>query len=215
MVPSKRDPTMDVCLNEADRPEALLNKDGLKTWGFVIYRCTYQNNSDWEKFMARFLSVVPDYLEFYSGLDLLDTFAPTVLEDPSFEGTTVATLGEHFNLWAKVSLKEEKGGPEDYYVRIGRYRFFIMVDQEAMELVLSAPKHDYETSFVRVRYSMKRIRNGDVPEPEEPLEGCTENDVGWMKVCWAYVGLPGFHKLLDKESGKCVMLGRRESADIL
>lgn len=53
--------------------------------------------------MARFLSAVPEYLEFYSGLDLLDTFTPTVLEDPSFEGATVATLHEHFNQWAKYS----------------------------------------------------------------------------------------------------------------
>ncbi|KAJ5781888.1 uncharacterized protein N7518_010371 [Penicillium psychrosexuale] len=104
---------MHAGLNVADRLEALLDKDGFKTWGFMICRCTYQNNSDWEKFMARFLSAVPDYLEFYSGLDLLDTFALTVLEDPSFEGATVAPLREHFNQWAKASLKEEQGVTED------------------------------------------------------------------------------------------------------
>lgn len=42
--------------------------------------------------MTRFLGAVPDYLEFYSGLDLLHTFAPTVLEDLSFQGATVAIL---------------------------------------------------------------------------------------------------------------------------
>lgn len=50
--------------------------------------------------MARFLGAVSDYLEFYCGLDLLNTFAPTVLEDHSFEGATVATLREHFNQWS-------------------------------------------------------------------------------------------------------------------
>lgn len=93
--PSKRDPRIDADLNKADQLEALLDEDGFKTQGFVIYRCTYQNNSDQEKFIARFLGAVPDYLKFYSGLDLLDIFAPTVLEDTSFEGATVTTLREH------------------------------------------------------------------------------------------------------------------------
>lgn len=83
MVPSKRDPTMDAGRNAADRLEKLLDEDGFKKWGFVICRCTYQNNTDWENFMARFVCAVPEYLEFYNGLDLLDKFTPTVLEDPS------------------------------------------------------------------------------------------------------------------------------------
>lgn len=219
---SNRDPTMDACLNEADRLEALLDKDGFKTWGFVIYRCTYQDNPGWEKFMAHFLSAVPDYLEFYSGLDLLNTFAPTVLEDPSFEGATVATLRKHFKQWAKASLKEEQGVPEDYYARTGRYRFFIMVDQEAMESVLSAAEDDYETGFVRMVNAEWKpevldeedIANGDVPPPEEPLEGCTEKDVGWMKVCWGYVELPGFHKIRDWEDWEAYYTRPPEIADI-
>jgi hypothetical protein len=89
--------------------------------------------------MSRFLSPVPEFLEFYNDLDLLDTFAPTVLEDPSFEGATVATLREHFNQWAKAGRKEEQGVSEDYCARTGRARFCIMVDQEAMESVLNAP----------------------------------------------------------------------------
>ncbi|KAJ5525131.1 hypothetical protein N7494_011781 [Penicillium frequentans] len=193
--PSKRDPSMDADLNEADQLEVLLNKDGFKTWGFVIYRCTYLNNSDWEKFIARFLGAVPDYLEFYSGLDLLDTFAPTVLEDPSFEGATIATLREHFKQWAKASLKEEQGVAEDYYARTG-----------AMESILSAPEEfEDEAGFVRMVHAEwqpevldeEDIANGDVSEPEEPLEGCTEHDVGWMNMRWSIIELPGFHKLRD------------------
>jgi hypothetical protein len=140
---------MDAGLNEADRLEALLEKDNFTTWGFVIYRCTYQNNAEWEKFMARFLSAVPDFLKYYSGLDLLDTFAPTVFEDPSFEGATVVTLREHFNKWAKTARKEEQGVGEDHRARIERYRFFITVDQEALESVLNAPEDfDEEVVFV-------------------------------------------------------------------
>ncbi|KAJ5044261.1 hypothetical protein EN45_013480 [Penicillium chrysogenum] len=89
MVPSKHDPTMDAGRYAADRREKPLDEDGFKKWGFVIYRCTYQNNTDRQNFMDHFVSAAPGYLEFYNGLDLLDTFTPTVLEDPSFEGATV------------------------------------------------------------------------------------------------------------------------------
>lgn len=113
----------------------------------MTYRCTYQDSPAWEKFRARFLSAVPNYLEFYSSLDLLDTFAPTVLEDSSVESATVATLRKHFKQWAKTSLKEEQGVPKDYYAQTVRYRSFIMVDQEAMEPVLSAAEDDdYEVN---------------------------------------------------------------------
>ena len=72
------------------------------------------------------------------------------MEDPSFEGATVATLRKHFKQWAKASLKEKQGVLDDYYTLTGGYRFFIIVDPEAIESVLSAAEDDYETGFVRM-----------------------------------------------------------------
>ncbi|KAJ5913703.1 hypothetical protein N7504_002586 [Penicillium tannophilum] len=220
--PSKRDPKMDACLNEADGLEALLKKDNFKTWGFVIYRCTYQDNAEWEKFMARFLSAVSEYLDFYSGLDLLDTFAPTVFEDPSFEGATVVTLREHFHKWAKTARKEEQGVSEDYYARTGRYRFFITVDQEALESVLNAAEDYDKEAFVRMvhaewkpqEYDEEDIASGDVDPPEKPLEGCTEHDVGWMKMCWQITELPGFGHLCDIDDWQAYYVRSPEIGDI-
>lgn len=83
--------------------------------------------------MTRFLGAVPDYLEFYSGLDLLHTFAPTVLEDLSFQGATFAILREHFNQWAKASLKEAQGVAENYYARTSRYRLFIIYSRTILK----------------------------------------------------------------------------------
>jgi hypothetical protein len=76
--------------------------------GFVIYRCTDQNDSDWEKFIVRFLRPVPKILECYNGLDL-DKFAPTVFEGRSSEGATVAILRDHFNQCATTALQDEHG----------------------------------------------------------------------------------------------------------
>ncbi|KAE8383973.1 hypothetical protein BDV23DRAFT_177414 [Aspergillus alliaceus] len=190
---------MDTFLNQADELERLLQKNGFKIWGFVIYRCTYQSDSDWEKFMARFLHHVTKSLEFYNGLDLLDSFAPTVFEDRSFNGVSTAFLRKHFQEWAVTAPEKEQGVDNTCFPESGRYRFFIMVDQEALESVLGAP--DLEDSN---KYGFVRLVNGfwepqELDEDElaaygvssqselkqyEPVEGCTLEDVGWMKVLY-------------------------------
>lgn len=205
---SKRNPTMLSASNAADRVEELLKKDGFTTWGFVIVRCTYHNDSDWEKFMGRIIGAVSEDLEFHKGLDMLETFAPTVLEDPSFEGATVATLREHFHKWKKTAMKEEQGVSEDYVPKSGRYRFFITVDQEAMESVLNTAVGEYEeyelghVRMINAEWKWTYVPEEDPEdEPEveefEPLEGCPEDDVGWMNIRWRIVQLPGFYKMKE------------------
>jgi hypothetical protein len=95
-VPSKRDPTREKSLNAADNLERELQKIGFTKWGFVIYRCTYQSQEDWDKFMDMFLYTITDYFEFHKGLDMLESFYPTVFKDPSFNSATTALLRTYF-----------------------------------------------------------------------------------------------------------------------
>ncbi|KAJ5783866.1 uncharacterized protein N7518_009543 [Penicillium psychrosexuale] len=209
---SKRDPTMYSFMNGADLVEELLKEDGFTTWGF--------------NFMARMVGAVSEDLKEYSGLALLDTFAPTVLEDPSFEGATVATLREHFHPWKKTALKEEQGVSEDYTPTSGRYRFFITVDQEAMESVLNTPLggfEEYKLGHVRMVNAEWKWTDApeevsedeDISEPEEfePLEGCTEDDVGWMNIRWRIVQLPG-HKMTEIDDWQAYYVRYPGIADI-
>ena len=53
---------------------------GLK-WGFVIYRCTYQSDSDWARFMDLLNTRVRLNLEEEGGLDLLDRLDWCVQDD--------------------------------------------------------------------------------------------------------------------------------------
>jgi hypothetical protein len=136
--------------------------------------------------MARFLRPVPKFLEYHNGLEILDEFVPTVLEDHSYEGATVAFLREQFNQWATTALREEQGVQNGDRGWAGRYQFFVVVDQEALESVLSAPDDDQDTGFVRL------VQAGWEPE-EEPLEECTEHDVGWMNVSYRDVEVSCTH----------------------
>lgn len=203
--PSKRDPTRETCLNGADNLERLLQKDGFTKWGFVIYRCTYQSQKDWERFMARFLQPVTEYLEDSKGLDMLEGFTPTVFEDHSFGKATTALLRTHFRKWATTAPLQEQG--VDTFGRSGRYRFFIMVDQEALESVLNSdPDAITRTGFVRLVYGewepeVNEDGNESVDSDEEfePLEGCTREDVGWMKVPYDEIQAVGALTMRDMD----------------
>ncbi|KAJ5198118.1 uncharacterized protein N7498_007235 [Penicillium cinerascens] len=202
--PSKRKPTIETTSNEADNLERLLQADGFKTWGFIIYRCTYQSNADWEKFMTLLLDQTTRSLKCYNGLDLLDSLAPTVMEDSSFEGAATATLRGYFNKWATTAKHLEQGVPLDqkHYAQSGPYRYFLMVDQEALESVLNEPNLKFSKSaFVRLvdgQWEPEVLDEeelealGGPPEEFEPLEGCTLEDVGWMKIPFGDSEFTGF-----------------------
>lgn len=186
--------------NEADWIERYLEADGFRTWGLVIYRCTYKSNSNWEEFMHRFLWHVNKSLEFYNSLDLLDSFSPKVLEDKAlFDDATTSVIREHFKQWAVTASQEEQGVPIERaeWAESGRYKFCFMVDEEALQSVLNAPPPlgnlPNETGFVILinrgwvpeELDEDELAAYDSPPPEddcEPLEGCTLEDVGWMRV---------------------------------
>jgi hypothetical protein len=77
----------------------------------------------------------------------------------------------------------------------GLYRFFVIVDQEALESVLNSDSDAMmQTGFARLVYGdwepeVNEDGNDLVGLDEElepePLEGCTQEDVGWMKVPYA------------------------------
>ncbi|KAJ5881915.1 uncharacterized protein N7529_000587 [Penicillium soppii] len=129
-------PAKQTCLNAADNLEREFQKIGFTKWSFVIYRCTYQSQENWDRFMDLFLHTVTDYFEFHKGLDTLERFRPTVFEDPSFDVVKTA--------------KRQEQGIDTLYTS-GRFLFFVMVDQEALESVLNS-KAMITTGFVRLVY---------------------------------------------------------------
>lgn len=173
---------------------------GFRTWGLAIYRCTYKSDSDWEEFMRRFLYHVRDTLEYYDGLDMLDSFVPTVMDDKArFDGVTPAIVRDYFNQWARTACETEQNVLFDraQWVPMPRYKLCFMVDEEALRSVLDIPPEDVDgyndTGFVILvngRWETEFLSEEDLecftsPPPEndfEPVEGCTLEDVGWMKV---------------------------------
>lgn len=95
--PSKRTPDQGFRNNVADRIKKAQQEAGLHTWGFSIYRCTYESDADWAEFLHRYQWHVNHLLGYYNGLDMLKSYQVTVFKDKSlFEGATTATIRDYF-----------------------------------------------------------------------------------------------------------------------
>jgi len=177
---SRRTPQYSTHNNTADCIERYLQEDGHRTWGFVIYRCTYESDDDWGQFMERLRDQIRRTLEIYNGLDMMDSLSITVFEDRSIlDGASTSVVREHFKQWAATAPQQEQGtGP----ALSQRYRYCVQVDAEALESVI----HDtISDGFVNLIWKDWEPDKPDHREEiEEPVEGCTQHKVGWLNVAY-------------------------------
>ena len=178
--------------NTADNIERYLREDGHRTWGFVIYRCTYDSDDDWNKFMEHLRHQIRDALEFYNGLDIMDSLGLTVIDDRSIlDDASTSFVREHFKQWAATAPEQEQG------VGIGpglsqRYRYCIQVDDFALESIIE----DENDGYVNLIQKDWEPHTADAREPaEDPIEDCTLHDVGWMMVAYRDVMVDMYYQL--------------------
>ena len=192
---------MSTHFNNPDNIERYLQEDGHRTWGFVIYRCTYESDDDWDQFMERLRYRIREVLEIYNGLDMIDSLSMTVIEDRSIlDGASTSIVREHFKQWASTAPQQEQGtGP----ALSQRYRYCVQVDDEALESVIHdspAPPEPDTISDGLVNLIWKDwepYRPDPREEVEEPIEGCTLNNVGWMRVAYPDVMVGMYYYLRD------------------
>ena len=194
--PSPRRPDIMTRSNYADEIERQLQEDGHHTWGFVIYRTCYNNNTheDWAEFLKRLRWRMEWTFDRYNGRDILDLFTLTVTDDRELDGASTATVREHFRQWCITAPQSEQqqsttGGSEIRPGQSPRYRFAIQVDAASLKSVV------YDAPAPPVRDASKSgwVKLIDaswqaVLPPEtlqdfyEPIEGVVQDDVGWMKI---------------------------------
>ncbi|KAF4160012.1 hypothetical protein CNMCM6936_004141 [Aspergillus lentulus] len=189
-----------------------LQKDGHRIWGFVVYRCTYKSDADWDEFMRRLRWCTQNALELYHAQELMDSLGLTVLEDRAlFDGATTSTIRNHFKQWAETAVEAEQGvGVRQRASQ--RYRYCIQVDEEALDSVVrKSPVPWGEIPGNNVGYvnliskewePYDPVEYEDEDErleepPEEPIEGCTLHDVGWMKVLYDSVMVSKYNYLRE------------------
>ncbi|TPX15256.1 uncharacterized protein E0L32_004533 [Thyridium curvatum] len=188
--------------SNSDCIERALVEDGHRVWGFVIYRCAYDNNTDaaWARLLQALRRYARETLEYYKGLDILDRFQLTVVEDKTeFDGATTSTVRQHFREWASApdTVAHDQGVDGAQPGLSQRYRYCIRVDAEALDRIAAATA-DLEEGvddtdddigdednecFVDLVWKEWEPSVPDPREmPMEAIEGCTRPDVGWMRV---------------------------------
>lgn len=201
---SRRTPPWSTHHNNADNIERFLQEDGHRTWGFVIYRCTYESDEAWDQFLKRLRHQIQLALRAYNGLDMMDSLSLTVVEDRSLlDDASTSVVREHFKQWAATAPQQEQGtGPG----LSQRYRYCVQVDADALESVVEdgseTPEIDtVADGFVNLiwkDWSPEPFTPPRFPEPEEePIEGCTLQDVGWMMVAWQSLMVDMYYYLRD------------------
>lgn len=190
----------------ADNLTRYLREDGHKIWGFVVYRASYKNDEDWDKVIDLIKAHARDWLSYTGAPELYDNLDITVIQDQADEDATTSLVREKFQQWCIEAPHREQGTTPGLALR---YRFCIYIDNECIESI------KYNNSLPSLQKELDRNRgfvkliNKDW-EPYEPesdeedeeiaLEGCSLEDVGWMRVDYIEVLTLMLPYLRDEDS---------------
>ncbi|KAL3420327.1 hypothetical protein PVAG01_08826 [Phlyctema vagabunda] len=140
-----------------------------KEWGFVIYRCTYQSQEKWEKFISTIQELAKEHLEQDCDQDLWETLQWTIIEDPELDGASYAEASRWHDKWVQCELGRDKyrlharivGRTLDEYFERGaiiRHGYFIHVDEDVLESFKAYYKTLTGSFFTLVSHDRTRIQ---------------------------------------------------------
>ncbi|KAL2852940.1 hypothetical protein BJY01DRAFT_207522 [Aspergillus pseudoustus] len=195
---------------------------GLKedtAWGFVVYRTSYQANSQWQRMIQHINEEIHESLSLNQRLDLLKHHRLTVIDDAAkFDGATSHAVRDHFQSWVSSELTTVLKDPSktrcpvnlgeravEVELSLGsRYNFCLFVDDICLESLdkMSYPVVKLLSRATGIREPEDREYQVD-PYYEDGDTEFTEEDVGWMYIevleyCSKYNGLVDPHVWLDQ-----------------
>jgi hypothetical protein len=193
----------------ADDIQHALIADGHRIWGFVVYRCTYGNDADWQLCMQHIRESLGQSIITSDGQHLLDErFNLTIMEDEDkFGRASTSTIRQHFRDWCVHAVNEEQGSNDEIERRrqesvpwcgslAVRYRFCLQIDAASLKSVVE-DEPDAWVNLIRDDWQLKQTMaeqpsddlnwdQGDFTDDEDEvypaIEGNTDGDVGWMMV---------------------------------
>nr|OQO02082.1 hypothetical protein B0A51_18457 [Rachicladosporium sp. CCFEE 5018] len=170
-------------------------------WGWVIYRCFYEDDSAWERFKQIITQQTRAQILKSDAPEALNSLEWTFVSDrPTLENIPMNQLRSLFTDWAATAIQTEQPRATDHILQLSgpRYNYFIQVDEHALNSVVSPTERDPLRSglvkFVDARWRpLAELLPGQIEErkPEDELEaidGCTDENVGWMLISPGIIG---------------------------
>lgn len=181
--PSRRTPDRETAFNNADNVERQLQEDGHKIWGWVIYRCTYENDREWDEFMKSLRFYIDETLRYDNGLDMLESLDYHIFEDRArFNQAHPAVIRDHFEQWTATAPQQEQGVAARQIERSQRYNYCLHVDQGALRSMLDGPPPPEDNlGKGYVNLVCLHVLGGMRPER---TEGRDERDHCWMRISY-------------------------------
>ncbi|CAO2653500.1 Nn.00g029110.m01.CDS01 [Neocucurbitaria sp. VM-36] len=154
-------------------------------WGWVIYRCSYDDadNETWARFRTRIEADSRETIAQSDAPEIADRLEWTWVEDrASLDGVSTAALRKRFRAWVADQVKRQPG---NYHPSsVARFRYFIKIDKEVLQN-LAGYLDDGGWSkgdFVKIVNADWEPSTDEEQDILEPIDGCTEKDVGWMRI---------------------------------
>lgn len=166
-------------------------------WGWVVYRCTYNDDEGWNRFKDIITRQLRRSIVDSDTPEIGDSLVWTFVEDRNMlDNASKDQLRVHFKDWAAKAFDAENPRREQRLygtVFCARYKYFIQIDEGALRsVVYDAPqateRDPYGEGYVNFVKADWEPTSEDIPEedkdlePYEPIERCCDEDVGWMKL---------------------------------
>jgi hypothetical protein len=121
--------------------DSMLKRAGHETWGWRIYRCTYNSDDDWTEFMKQLKNTFQQMLDDYGATDdQAKQQIWTVVEDRErLENATKSDVRRMFKDWVNSpEAAAEQPNARGPLSRVGmaRYLYCMHVDEESLRSVL-------------------------------------------------------------------------------
>ncbi|EXF82342.1 hypothetical protein CFIO01_01801 [Colletotrichum fioriniae PJ7] len=116
------------------------------TWGFVIYRCTYDDEDLWVRYLSQLKDFAHESLVEKRRAELLEQYLDFhVIEDrATLENASRQALRRHFKQW--TSNQKIPAGDGFFWSKTGaelpRFRFFLYVDKQSLDTVVQFQNAD-------------------------------------------------------------------------
>ncbi|OQD84860.1 hypothetical protein PENANT_c011G08235 [Penicillium antarcticum] len=169
-------------------------------WGFAIYRCSYKDDSAWNRLLQHLEERIKTDLEYNKRMDLLPHHQFVINDDVNkFNGATSHDIRDHFNTWVKDQLPQVVASPDvlehlqssnrglapEYYLG-ARWNFCLFVD----DFCLDALEHIDSINGPVVKILSKQWGNLSPEERKYQIhpdwhDGETDDElemVGWMYI---------------------------------
>lgn len=182
-----------------------MQETGFQRWGFVIYRCAYAKNAQWESYLEFIKASVQEELEFDGLYTLLWKYLDwTIIEDrETLDGASKQEVRERFSEWsaARSVERDGPGADEPKVEEAPRFRYCIYIDQKCLDTVDRYEAWAEVGALGGLKFVVCAVLDKDCKPKGRgrrgfpPVEGCTREDTGWM---YTHVGnIPSVYNRLS------------------